>query len=263
MVDRSRRTVFGEDAERYDRARPGYPRELFSEASTILADLAGGRFLEVGCGTGQATRGWLELGYRVDAIELSPSLAALAERRLAGTGRFRVTVGPFETWTAPAERYDAVVAANAFHWVDPAVRYARAAAALRPGGALVLIETHHVAGGDRAFFERSQVCYEAHWPGIVPGFRLPEAEAVPRGWSDLDASERFGAPVVRRYRWERTYRTAEYLDLLRTYSDHGSLAPDHRERLLACLERTLDTEFGGRVRKAHLTELLVARCRSP
>ncbi len=259
MPDLARRTTFGQDAERYDRARPGYPSDLFRDLAGAGAIPPGGQVLEVGCGTGQATRELLRRGYRVDAVELSPTLADLARRRLEGAGPFRVWVGAFEEWVPAARDYDAVVAAAAFHWVDPRVRYERAAAVLRPGGVLALLDTHHVAGGDRTFFERSQTCYEAHWPGIEPGFRLPEAADVPRGWPDLESSERFLAPVVRTYRWERAYRTAEYLELLRTYSDHASLPEDARERLLTCLGRTIDAEFGGTVRKAHLTELLLAR----
>ncbi len=262
MEDRSRRDTFGRDPDRYDRARPDYPEEILSGLIELAGLAPRDRVLEVGCGTGKATRALLRRGLSVDAVELSGELAEFARRRLAGLGPFRVVVRPFETWTPPPGDYDAVVAVSSFHWVDPAVRFERAAEALRRGGALALVQTTHVAGGDRTFFERSQVCYEAHWPNASPGYRLPEPGDVSAEWAGLTESARFDPPVVRTYLWEQTYTTAEYLDLLRTFSDHASLPPDARERLLQCLGRELDSHFHGRVRKAHLTHVTVARRRA-
>lgn len=75
----------------------------------------------------------------------------------------------------------------------------------------------------------------------------------------LRESAGFSEVVSRTYPWAQTYATGEYLDLLRTYSDHRSLGPVRREELLDCLGELLDREFGGRLRKAYLTELTVAR----
>jgi ubiquinone/menaquinone biosynthesis C-methylase UbiE len=57
--EESRRTrlsrIFDEDAELYDRARPGYPTELYDDLAELAGVRTGSRVLEVGCGTGQAT----------------------------------------------------------------------------------------------------------------------------------------------------------------------------------------------------------------
>jgi ubiquinone/menaquinone biosynthesis C-methylase UbiE len=50
----------------------------------------------------------------------------------------------FEDWEAEDERFDAVVAFTAFHWVDPETKYANPARLLRPGGALAVAETDHL-----------------------------------------------------------------------------------------------------------------------
>jgi hypothetical protein len=76
------------------------------------------------------------------------------------------------------------------------MRVAKAAAALRPGGALAPIATHHVAGGDEAFFVEVQASYERWDPDTPPGgLRLPAAAAVPTSSEELDRSGRFG-PVT-------------------------------------------------------------------
>jgi hypothetical protein len=151
-----------------------------------------------------------------------------------------------------------VVAATAFHWVDPAVRVARAAAALRPGGALAVIATHHVAGGDQRFFDEVQDCYRRSDPATPPGLRLPTAAEVPMRGDELDRSGRFGPVVFRRHQWELPYSTAAYLELLRTYSGHIAMAPDARDGLFGCIADLIERRHGGRISKRYLTELQVA-----
>jgi SAM-dependent methyltransferase len=159
-ADRARsRATFDEAAERYDRARPGYPPAVFDDLAELAGVGPGCRVLEIGCGTGQAAVPLAERGCGIVAVELGAGLAAVARRNLACFPDTRVVVAAFEDWPLPPEPFDVVVAATAFHWVDPAVRVARAADALRPVGALAVIATHHVAGGDQGFFAEVQDCY--------------------------------------------------------------------------------------------------------
>lgn len=253
-----RRTTFGEDAELYDRARPGYPEALYDDLEHLTALGVEKRVLEIGCGTGQATVPLARRGFRIHAIELSATLAQVARRNLRPYPQVTVEVGAFETVSTPTEPFDVVLAASAFHWLDPSIRLRKSADVLRDGGWLAVVQTHHVAGGAMPFFEASQPCYRRAFPESSTEFRLPRAEDVRSMAHDIEASGWFGPAVSRFYPWERTYPTADYLDLLRTYSDHRSLGPARREELLACLGELLDERFGGRVRKAHLTELTVA-----
>lgn len=255
------RVTFEAAAELYDRARPGYPPALFDD----LADLAGlgpgQRVLEIGPGTGQATAALAARGCQVVAVELGPGLAELARRNLASFPLVEVVTGAFETWPLPTEPFDLVVAATSFHWLDPAVRAARCAEALRPGGHLAVVTTHHIAGGDQAFFDAAQACYERWDPEVEPGgVRLPSAAEVPPGDDGVDGSGYFEPAVRRRYERELGYTTAAYLDVLRTYSGHRALEPAALAGLLDCLARLLQAH-GGRVSKRYLTELRMSRRR--
>src|SRR6266536_5249299 len=150
--DRARlRETFDEAAERYDRARPGYPPVVFDDLDDLAGIGPGCRMLEIGCGTGQATVPLADRGCQIVAVELGPGLASVARRNLARFPLVQVVVTAFEDWPLPPEPFDVVVAATAFHWIDPAVRVSKVADALRPGGALAVVSTHHVAGGDQGF----------------------------------------------------------------------------------------------------------------
>lgn len=259
-VNRERlRQTFNEDAELYDRARPGYPAQLFRDLREMADIGPGSRVLEIGCGTGQATLPLAELGAGITALDLGESMAAVARRKLAAYPTVSVIVTPFEIWPLPEEPFDAVVSATAFHWLDPEIRVLKAAQALRAGGALAMIWTHHVRGGDERFFDEAQRCYERWDPDTPPGgIRLPLASQVPMEGNDVEASELFGPVSFRRYQWEQEYSTAEYLDLLMTYSGHRSLEPDRRAGLLTCIADLIDSRYAGRIRKAYLTKLEIA-----
>lgn len=257
--DRPRlRHTFNDVAELYDRARPGYPAQLFDDLVGLTGIGPGSRVLEIGCGTGQATVPLAMRGCQITAVELGAGMAEAARANLAGFPSVEVVTAAFEDWPLPAEPFDAVVSATAFHWIDPEVRLVKTAQALRRAGALAIIATHHVAGGDEAFFAEVQRCYE-YWDSTTPpGLRLSAAAEVPQG-EELGGSTLFGPPVFRRYQWELSYSTAAYLALLSTYSGHRALTPTARAGLLDCIGELIDNRHEGRVTKRYLNELQVAR----
>ena len=252
------RRTFDEDAVRYDRARPAYPEALFDDLALGARLAPGSRVLEIGSGTGQATMPLARRGYAVCAVELGARMAEVARAKLAPFPSVEVVAAAFEDWPLPAAPFDVVLAATSFHWIDPEVRLVRTAAALRPGGALAVISTHHVAGGSARFFDEVQACYEAWMPGTEPGLRLPAAGDVPTGCTELAAGGLFERAVARRYEIDVEYSTAAYLEVLRTYSGHLALEPAGRLGLLDCIARLIDDRFGGQVVKRYLFELAVA-----
>ncbi|MFI6013247.1 class I SAM-dependent methyltransferase [Streptomyces sp. NPDC051243] len=255
--------IFDEVAELYDRARPGYPPELYADLEELAGAGSGSRVLEVGCGTGQVTVPLAGRGCRITAVEAGPRMAAVARRNLAGAPAVEVVTAEFESWPLPEEPFDALVSATAFHWLDPAVRIVKAADALRAGGALAVVRTQHVRGGTEEFFVEVQRCYERFDPDTTPGLRLPAAAEVDASdhVAEVARSGLFGSTVFRRYEYDLTYTTSEYLDLLRTYSGHRALPKAARHGLFECVAGLIDGRYGGRVTKRYLIELGVSHRR--
>ena len=132
-------------AERYDRARPCYPEALFDVLMRRTGLAAGDRVLEIGCATGKATRPLAERGLRLTCVELGPELAALARAQPGGVPDVEVVNAAFETWRPePGTTFAAIVAATAWHWTDPELRYRAAWGLLRPGGHLAFWAGVHV-----------------------------------------------------------------------------------------------------------------------
>jgi SAM-dependent methyltransferase len=258
--DRERlRATFAEVAELYDRARPLYPGSVFDDLVEFgrLGERA--RVLEIGCGTGQATLPLAQRGFDLTSIELGKQLADVARRKLAGYANVEIVVADFETWQPKAERFDAVVAFTAFHWIDPDVRYEKSASVLRKGSALAVVSTQHVWPEESdPFWAEVQEDYDAVAPDPANS-APPRSDAVADLTDEIDASERFENVVVRRYLWEVSYTSAEYINVLDTYSGHRALANATRNALYDRIRRRIESRPDKTVRKTYLATLNVAR----
>ena len=93
--------VFDQIAVEYDRRRPTYPDELIDQACQVAGLRHGDLVLEVGCGSGQMTRGLLARGLRVTALEPGKSLLALARQNLEAAGEVEFVNAHFEDASLP------------------------------------------------------------------------------------------------------------------------------------------------------------------
>lgn len=248
-MDDERRLSFGEDAQQYDRARPTYPAAVID---AVRDGLAGRRVLDVGCGTGIASQLFLDGGCEVVGVEPDERMAAIARRRGVA-----VVVSPFEAFPPPAEPFDVVASAQAWHWIDQGIGPARAADALRQGGRLALISNGYERGELR---EELTAVYRQHAPELLaktfvlgrPALSLREAHADP-----VEACGRFGPVEEQSFTWERTYSRDEWLDQLPTHSDHRTLPRSVLVRLLQHIGDAIEAN-GGALTIGHTTELLLA-----
>ncbi|MEU4671743.1 class I SAM-dependent methyltransferase [Amycolatopsis sp. NPDC023774] len=196
--------MFNEVPELYDRVRPGYPDELFADLGAITGMDKRSSVVEVGCGTGQATRSLAALGCSVTAIEPGTDLAALARRRITTFGNVEVETSTFEEWDDRGRRFDALVAASSWHWVDPSIGWQRAYDVLSPGGWMALLGNVVVRRpGEPEVYAETADLHERFCPGNA-GWGHPPLEDDVRttneGWGLIDEpGESFGPTTVRWY----------------------------------------------------------------
>ena len=240
---RERSRLFDQHAEAYDRFRPTYPDAVIDE---LLGPLPCGlEVLDVGCGTGIASRQITQRGARVLGVELAPRMAEIAR----GHG-IEVEIAAFEGWDAAGRTFDRVTSAQAWHWLDLPIATAKAASVLRPGGKLGLIWNAGCQPDDLAD------ALEEVYASVVPpgGHRLFRGYAASRSSdvktgldSEIDAiaaAPDFGAPTEKWFPWTRTYQRDEWLDQLVSRSDHAALEATVRDRLVEAIGAAIDDRGG-------------------
>ncbi len=252
------RETFDAVADRYDRVRPSYEPAIFDDLASLANLGPGARVLEIGCGTGQATIALATRGYKVVAVELGARLATIARRNLTSYPDVNVTVAAFEEWPLPAERFDAVVSATAFHWLDPTTRVSKAAAALKPGGSLAVIDARRRPIADEGVLSQFQHCHETWTSDPPPPFRPHDPSERPQIQAEIEASGLFGSVDVRQYEFTHEYSTAEHHELMLTFSSVLGLDAERRAGLVACIDHVVDTQLAGRLSEHAYMDLVVA-----
>ena len=232
---------FGGNAERYDRARPGYPDALVER---IVAASPGRDVLDVGCGTGIEARQFQAAGAAVLGVDPDERMAAFARR----TG-VEVEVSTFEAWDAAGRTFDAVVAGQSWHWVDPVAGAAKAAQVLRPAGLIALFwHAYHLP-------PQIATAYGEAFHRVVPDApfdlrRQRPATEVYQAMCDkaadaIRAAGGFSDPEQWRFDWEQSYTRDALLDLLPTQGTLTRLPPDQLAVVLEAVGSAVDAMGGG------------------
>lgn len=234
--DREQALVFGEIATDYERVRPGYPTALIDDV--IAYAPSGPTALDIGAGTGKATVAFADRGMRIIALEPDPAMAVVLRERVAGQA-VNIAVAALEDHE-PAEPYDLVYSAQAFHWTAPETRWARTASVLRPGGALALFWNHDRLA-DSAVRDKLFDVVREQVPMLAPAREPHEPEELLRRWpqDELVKQPEFGEFRQEVYRWQRELSRADYTAYLTTQSAYRMLDDEVRQALVDELQAVL------------------------
>jgi SAM-dependent methyltransferase len=215
---------FGEGAAAYERGRPSYPREavdwLLPEGARHVVDL--------GAGTGKFTRLLVDRVERVTAVE--PSARMRAEL-VDAVPTAEVLAGSAERLPLGDDSVDAVLVAQAWHWVDPVRAVPEVARVLRPGGVLGLVWNVRDPSAPWAtelegiIRSASESGAESLAPRVGPPFSAVERRDV--AWVNTVSTEEFVAMVASRSYFltlQRAERDVVESRVRRLLAEHPALA---------------------------------------
>jgi len=225
--------LFGSIAEPYERYRLDYPDEVV-DAVLQYAGRPVRSALEVGAGTGKATRLFASRGIEVTALEPDADMARVLERTTRGMPA-ELVVTTFERF-GTARRFDLVYAAAAWHWTDPATRWARTVELLVPGGVLALF-------GSPA--DPQDPALAAAVDEIEKQVLPYDDLAVARSWSvdEMAAGEGLTDSMQRDLPCVVMTTAADFVGRLATVSAYLMLSPEARAEALRRIDAVLPDQF--------------------
>ena len=250
-------TTFDTVAAEYDRWRPTYPQALYDDVFAACPQTDGRNALEIGIGTGQATRPVLDAGYAVCAVEQGENMAVFSRKKFAAHRDFSVEVCRFEECDAPPEQFDLIFSATAFHWIPEEIGYKKVYALLKPGG--VFARFANRPGPDTVhpgLHEAIQAVYDEFMPR--PGKKVWFNEAKAAEIAAIPEKYGFTDCTYRLYRRTRDFTAAEYIRLLGTYSDHIALGEGTLARFNAGIEAAIN-RHGGVITIGDIVDLELAQ----
>jgi SAM-dependent methyltransferase len=254
----ARRMSFDVWADEYRTARPPYPDRVYD----LLVECGlgpGCRVVEVGPGTGQATRELLARGASVLAVEPGANLAAHLTADL-GSARLQVIVSEIESVELAPEQFDLAVSATAFHWVNAEVAVPKLARALRPGGWLAVWWNVY---GDPDRLTPFRAALDQLYRRRLPQEHreltaIPDAMQVADRTAEL-ARGGFQSPVrAELIRWEHQLTSAGARRLFGSFSNLNELPAEERSSFLDSIAAIID-ELGGVVADPYVTAVYLAQ----
>jgi SAM-dependent methyltransferase len=261
---RERRDVFGEAVNEYANARPGYPDEMVDDVLSYADPVS--EILEVGAGTGKATMSFAARGIAMTCLEPDPRMAAKLAQEVASFPHVTIEITRLENYSRPLA-FDALIAAQSWHWIDPARRWDLAHEALREGGTVALFWNKYIVADDETRLALAEIDTRYGVVNAGNGVTSKENEGeieLEEGWPayDLASDARFEDLVSRRYRRHLDYDNATFLDLLASTSGYRILDDGDRCQLFNEV-----TEFLNRCSETLtlniVTDLFLGRTASP
>lgn len=232
--------TFCSGAAEYDTYRPEYPDELF-EVIEHEADDGLSHVLEVGAGTGRATLPLARRGARIEAVEPSADMLCVLSGRLEAEGlasRVMLRRATFEEVDPHTRSYGAVVAAQSFHWADPATRWRRLSALLRPGGQAFLFWNNWVIDTQRHDADAIRDTY-SRWGQSYSSDLDADRAREPGVVREIEAEPTLARPQSRYFVWPWQLPVDHYFALLTTTSQYAVTPAPERERLFDALREVL------------------------
>jgi len=251
------RLIFNQITEEYDRWRPNYVEQLYTDIMDYSGINQDSRTLEIGIGTGQATLPILKIGCQVTAVELGSELAEFSMKKFKAYQNIEVKNMAFEDYECPDSSLDMVYSATAFHWIPEEIGYPKVYRILKSGGTFACFRNH--PGKDKEnepLHAAIQKIYSKYMPRLGEPVEFNEDNCI----EISNTIKKYGYVDVKckMYYRTRTYSAEDYVSLINTYSDHLAMRQDQRLQFSNEMIKTINN-FGGKINVYDTIDLHLAR----
>ncbi|WP_271254961.1 class I SAM-dependent methyltransferase [Pseudanabaena sp. Chao 1811] len=256
-----RKTWYGSVADAYNRVRPRYPSEIINRTLQLAQLPPQAKILELGCGPAIATVNFAKLGFWLLSLEPNLEAATLAKQNCAEYPQVEIQNLAFEEWELERDRFDAVLAATSWHWLDPAIAYEKSAVALKAKGVLILL-WNTPPQLDEQTYQLVDEIYQSIAPSIPlyarhEGRKTHQADFLKFSQTIMDSGY-FHHLSYDSSVYKVTYSLDDYLLLLSTLSPYIVLTEETRISLFAKLREVLYRNRGDHLNLSFVSAFHVA-----
>lgn len=256
-MDRQRESeLFNQMADYYDKYRPGYPQEIITAIIKKANLVAGSKLLEIGAGSGKATKQFSDFGFEILCIEPGVNLVNLGNENFKGK-TIKFIASRFEDYSAPSEYFDVIFSAQAFHWVDQPIGYKKCAGTIKKGGYLAPFWNIDIFNDTE--IDRDLVTILDKYNGFVSCLTEENfnkrTEYITNG---ILESGLFSKPELTRLCWEKSYSAEEYLGYLMTSQVFIQNTDTEKQK---CLEELVQfaNKYNGIIKRRYTCELYLTQ----
>lgn len=220
---------FDREAAAYDRGRPGYPSEVFDFILARFGWTPEAKLVDLAAGTGKFTRGLLERGLNVTAVE---PVLGMRERFSENFPGVPAIDGTAERMPFASGSLDGVAVAQAFHWFDGSRALPELHRVLKPGAPLVMVWNRR--DSEDGWLKELAALLETS-RDKAPGYASGKWKAA------FETTTLFEPLQKREFTHVVRNDLASFLDRIRSISFVGAMNPAEQKRFLDRIRNLLDT----------------------
>lgn len=256
---KQRKNWYGEVADAYNRGRPPYPQQLINRAIELAQIPKEAIILEIGSGPGTATTAFARIGFSMVCLEPNQAFCQLGRQKCARYPNVEIINTSFEEWKLETEKFDAVLAANSFHWVSSDIKYQKAADVLLENSSIILL-WNTPPEPDREVVQLLNEVYRTRVPFFAGSEDIKShKQNLAKFGENLLDSGLFKNLMSEDLMSEVTYSIEDYLALLSSLSPYIALERQQRDNLFAGLRETLEKNCGNSIPTSYLSVVQVAQ----
>lgn len=251
------RLKFNEVAAEYDKWRPTYVPQLYTDIMDFSSINETSHVLEIGIGTGQATLPILKTNCHLTAVELGDELAAYSRKKFENYKNFEVKNMAFEDYECPDNSLDMIYSASSFHWIPEETGYPKVYRLLKSGGTFAHFANHpNKDKENESLHVAIQKVYSKYMPYTGEMTEHNEEKCI----EISDAIKKYGFIDVnfKLYYRTRTFDAESYISLISTYSDHRAMEEEQWILFANEMKETINS-FGGKINVYDIIDLHLAR----
>jgi len=248
--------MFNNAAEYYDKYRPGYPSEIINSIIEKTDLRSGAKLLEIGSGSGKATELFINKGFEILCLDPGADLVNIGNKKFNGKN-VKFETARFEEYMLPANHFDTIFSAQAFHWIPQPIGFQKCFHTLKINGYLALFWNMYIIYDNN--MDNDLLKISNKYGGFADFLSKNECEERINSINfQLKNSGLFEEPMIIRSLWKKTYTADEYYGFTLTGNRFIQKSNDEKQAAYHDLTK-LANQYNGYIERPYLCVLYLSR----